>query len=72
MLVFQPPLFPWNTNNTALPANDEWFRKSEQVWERHISILKMLQLQENNSLTNTALRLQAINQVTDYDYVQGI
>lgn len=48
VLGLQPSFFPWNLNNTGMPVSDEWFRRSEQVWEKHISILKMLQQQENN------------------------
>lgn len=33
VLGFQPPLFPWNLNNTWAPSVDDWFNKHEQVWE---------------------------------------
>lgn len=31
---YQPPWFPWNANPTNSPAVGEWFRRSEEVWER--------------------------------------
>lgn len=34
VLGYQPPLYPWNASTTDSPAVDEWFRQSEQVWER--------------------------------------
>lgn len=33
VLGYKPPLFLWNSNPTELPAVDEWFKQSEQVWE---------------------------------------
>lgn len=32
-LRYQPPLFSWKDNFTEMPAVDEWFSVSEQVWE---------------------------------------
>lgn len=34
VLGFKPPLFPLNPSVTEIPAIDEWFNRSEQVWER--------------------------------------
>lgn len=33
VLGFQPPLFPWNASPISAPAVDQWFRRSEHVWE---------------------------------------
>lgn len=39
VLGYQPPLFPWNPNITGIPAVDDWFKCSKQVWEKaHQSI----------------------------------
>lgn len=34
ILWFQPPLYPGKGNPTEAPAVDEWFRRSEQIWEQ--------------------------------------
>ncbi|XP_053085256.1 tyrosine-protein phosphatase non-receptor type 5 isoform X3 [Pangasianodon hypophthalmus] len=33
VLGHQTPLFPWNTSPSIFPAVDDWFKRSEQVWE---------------------------------------
>lgn len=34
ILGYQPPLFPWDASPTDVPAVDEWFKHSEQLWEK--------------------------------------
>ena len=31
-LGFQPPLFPWNPSSTEVPAVEEWYTRSNDVW----------------------------------------
>lgn len=33
VLGYQPLLFPWSSTHTEIPAIDEWFHRSERVWE---------------------------------------
>lgn len=33
VLGHQPPLCPWDTTPTDVPAVDEWLRRAERVWE---------------------------------------
>lgn len=32
-LGYQPPLFPWNVNPNDYRTIDQWFQRSEQVWQ---------------------------------------
>ncbi|KAK3525540.1 hypothetical protein QTP86_034665 [Hemibagrus guttatus] len=34
MLGYQPPLFPWSGKPSDVPAVEEWYRLSQEVWER--------------------------------------
>lgn len=34
VIGYQPALFPWSDSITEAPAVDEWFRRSEEVWEQ--------------------------------------
>ncbi|KAK3542860.1 hypothetical protein QTP70_006130 [Hemibagrus guttatus] len=34
MLGYQPPLFPWSGELSDVPAVEEWYRRSQEVWER--------------------------------------
>ncbi|KAK3528456.1 hypothetical protein QTP70_000132 [Hemibagrus guttatus] len=34
VLGYQPPLFPWLGEPSSVPAVEEWYRLSQEVWER--------------------------------------
>ncbi|KAK3526101.1 hypothetical protein QTP70_015426, partial [Hemibagrus guttatus] len=34
VLAYQPPLFPWLGEPSSVPAVEEWYRSSQEVWER--------------------------------------
>ncbi|KAK3506442.1 hypothetical protein QTP70_017059, partial [Hemibagrus guttatus] len=34
VLGYQPPLFPWSGEPSDVPAVEEWYRLSQEVWER--------------------------------------
>ncbi|KAK3514954.1 hypothetical protein QTP86_005046, partial [Hemibagrus guttatus] len=34
VLGYQPPLFPWSGELSDVPAVEEWYRRSQEVWER--------------------------------------
>ncbi|KAK3523070.1 hypothetical protein QTP86_012653 [Hemibagrus guttatus] len=34
VLGYQPPLFPWSGEPSSIPAVEEWYRRSQEVWER--------------------------------------
>ncbi|KAK3517430.1 hypothetical protein QTP70_010682 [Hemibagrus guttatus] len=34
MLEYQSPLFPWSGEPSDVPAVEEWYRLSQEVWER--------------------------------------
>ncbi|KAK3558208.1 hypothetical protein QTP86_013998 [Hemibagrus guttatus] len=34
VLGYQPPLFPWSGEPSDVPAVEEWYRQSQEVWER--------------------------------------
>ncbi|KAK3553382.1 hypothetical protein QTP70_003555 [Hemibagrus guttatus] len=34
VLGYQPPLFPWSGEPSSVPAVKEWYRRSQEVWER--------------------------------------
>lgn len=33
VLGYQPPMFPWEVEPGTVPAVNDWFRRSERVWE---------------------------------------
>ncbi|KAK3544488.1 hypothetical protein QTP86_013138 [Hemibagrus guttatus] len=34
VLGYQPPLFPWSGEPSDVPAVEEWYQRSQEVWER--------------------------------------
>ncbi|KAK3543887.1 hypothetical protein QTP70_030270 [Hemibagrus guttatus] len=34
VLGYQPPLFPWSGEPSSVPAVEEWYRLSQELWER--------------------------------------
>ncbi|KAK3510980.1 hypothetical protein QTP70_027788 [Hemibagrus guttatus] len=39
LLGYQPPLFPWSGEPSDIPAVEEWYRLSQEVWERvHVQL----------------------------------
>ncbi|KAK3531229.1 hypothetical protein QTP70_015226, partial [Hemibagrus guttatus] len=34
ILGYQPPLFPWSGEPSDVPAVEEWYQRSQEVWER--------------------------------------
>ncbi|KAK3558462.1 hypothetical protein QTP86_018113 [Hemibagrus guttatus] len=46
MLGYQPPLFPWSREPSNVPAVEEWYRLSQEVWERaHVRLQRAVQRQ---------------------------
>ncbi|XP_030634258.1 receptor-type tyrosine-protein phosphatase gamma [Chanos chanos] len=47
VLGYQPPLFPWEAESSEIPAIDEWFRRSGQVWETaHVQLQRAIRSQK--------------------------
>ncbi|KAK3513487.1 hypothetical protein QTP70_015506, partial [Hemibagrus guttatus] len=43
VLGYQPPLFPWSGEPSSVPAVEEWYRRSQEVWERaHVWLQRAL------------------------------
>ncbi|KAK3518693.1 hypothetical protein QTP70_008576 [Hemibagrus guttatus] len=41
VLGYQPPLFPWSGEPSNVPAVEEWYQRSQEVWERaHVPCLQ--------------------------------
>ncbi|KAK3568630.1 hypothetical protein QTP86_011439 [Hemibagrus guttatus] len=46
MLGYQPPLFPWSGEPSDVPAVEEWYRQSQEVWERaHVRLQRAVRRQ---------------------------
>ncbi|KAK3552517.1 hypothetical protein QTP86_013243 [Hemibagrus guttatus] len=46
MLGYQPPLFPWSGELSDVPAVEEWYRRSQEVWERaHVRLQRAVRRQ---------------------------
>ncbi|KAK3517705.1 hypothetical protein QTP70_015707, partial [Hemibagrus guttatus] len=46
MLGHQPPLFPWSGELSDVPAVEEWYRRSQEVWERaHVRLQRAVRRQ---------------------------
>ncbi|KAK3524887.1 hypothetical protein QTP86_011211 [Hemibagrus guttatus] len=46
MLGYQPPLFPWSGELSDVPAVEEWYRQSQEVWERaHVRLQRAVRRQ---------------------------
>ncbi|KAK3506600.1 hypothetical protein QTP70_010867 [Hemibagrus guttatus] len=45
-LGYQPPLFPWSREPSSIPAVEEWYRRSQEVWERaHVRLQRAVRRQ---------------------------
>ncbi|KAK3534470.1 hypothetical protein QTP86_015176 [Hemibagrus guttatus] len=46
VLGYQPPLFPWSGEPSEVPAVEEWYRLSQEVWERaHVRLQRVVRRQ---------------------------
>ncbi|KAK3561303.1 hypothetical protein QTP86_030609 [Hemibagrus guttatus] len=46
VLGYQPPLFPWSGEPSDVPAVEEWYRQSQEVWERaHVRLQRAVRRQ---------------------------
>ncbi|KAK3529207.1 hypothetical protein QTP70_021434 [Hemibagrus guttatus] len=46
VLGYQPPLFPWSGEPSSVPAVEEWYRRSQEVWERaHVRLQRAVRRQ---------------------------
>ncbi|KAK3553204.1 hypothetical protein QTP86_031796 [Hemibagrus guttatus] len=46
VLGYQPPLFPWSGEPSSVPAVEEWYRHSQEVWERaHVRLQRAVRRQ---------------------------
>ncbi|KAK3556091.1 hypothetical protein QTP70_005249 [Hemibagrus guttatus] len=46
LLGYQPPLFPWSGEPSDVPAVKEWYRLSQEVWERvHVRLQRAVRRQ---------------------------
>ncbi|KAK3530815.1 hypothetical protein QTP70_002849 [Hemibagrus guttatus] len=46
VLGYQPPLFPWSGELSDVPAVEEWYRRSQEVWERaHVRLQRAVRRQ---------------------------
>ncbi|KAK3547729.1 hypothetical protein QTP86_028261 [Hemibagrus guttatus] len=46
ILGYQPPLFPWSGEPSEVPAVEEWYRLSQEVWERaHVRLQRAVRRQ---------------------------
>ncbi|KAK3573596.1 hypothetical protein QTP86_030019 [Hemibagrus guttatus] len=46
ILGYQPPLFPWSGELSDVPAVEEWYRLSQEVWERaHVRLRRAVRRQ---------------------------
>ncbi|KAK3535972.1 hypothetical protein QTP70_022854 [Hemibagrus guttatus] len=45
-LGYQPPLFPWSGEPSNVPAVEEWYQRSQEVWERaHVRLQRAVRRQ---------------------------
>lgn len=50
VLGFQPPLFPWSGERTEVPAVNDWFRHSAEVWQTaHVRLHRAIRRQRINA-----------------------
>ncbi|KAK3555671.1 hypothetical protein QTP86_027417 [Hemibagrus guttatus] len=43
VLGYQPPLFPWSGEPSDVPAVEEWYQRSQEVWERaHVRLQRVV------------------------------
>lgn len=72
VLGSQPPMFSWNANPSESPAVDNWFRWSEQVWERTCRCSwSRLPGRTNNLPITTGEKCHSIKHVTECGCPQG-
>ncbi|KAK3517316.1 hypothetical protein QTP70_003234 [Hemibagrus guttatus] len=46
MLGYQPPLFPWSGEPSDVPAVEDWYRVSQEVWKRaHVRLQRAVRRQ---------------------------
>ncbi|KAK3544099.1 hypothetical protein QTP86_001557, partial [Hemibagrus guttatus] len=46
VLGYQPPLFPWSGEPSDVPAVEEWYQRSQEVWERaHVRLQRAVRSQ---------------------------
>ncbi|KAK3533208.1 hypothetical protein QTP70_013610 [Hemibagrus guttatus] len=46
VLGYQPPLFPWSGEPSSVPAVEEWYQRSQEVWERaHVRLQRAVRRQ---------------------------
>ncbi|KAK3568454.1 hypothetical protein QTP86_007303 [Hemibagrus guttatus] len=46
MLGYQPPLFPWSGEPSDVPSVEEWYRRSQEVWEwAHVRLQRSVRRQ---------------------------
>ncbi|KAK3573711.1 hypothetical protein QTP86_032066, partial [Hemibagrus guttatus] len=46
VLGYQPPLFPWSGEPSDVPAVEEWYQRSQEVWERaHVCLQRAVRSQ---------------------------
>ncbi|KAK3527495.1 hypothetical protein QTP86_023021, partial [Hemibagrus guttatus] len=46
VLGYQTPLFPWSREPSSVPAVEEWYRRSQEVWERaHVRLQRAVRRQ---------------------------
>ncbi|KAK3510510.1 hypothetical protein QTP70_009135 [Hemibagrus guttatus] len=46
VLGYQPPLFPWHGEPSDIPSVEEWYRLSQEVWERaHVRLQRAVRRQ---------------------------
>ncbi|KAK3532853.1 hypothetical protein QTP70_000252 [Hemibagrus guttatus] len=46
VLGYQPPLFPWSGEPFDVPAVEEWYQRSQEVWERaHVHLQRAVRRQ---------------------------
>ncbi|KAK3563538.1 hypothetical protein QTP86_030949 [Hemibagrus guttatus] len=46
ILGYQPPLFPWSGEPSDIPAVEEWYQRSQEVWERaHVRLQRSVRSQ---------------------------
>uniref|UniRef100_A0A8C9T6V6 Gypsy retrotransposon integrase-like protein 1 n=5 Tax=Scleropages formosus TaxID=113540 RepID=A0A8C9T6V6_SCLFO len=50
VLGYQPPLFPWTMETSGLPAVDDWYKRSESVWESaHVCLQEVVSNQKEKA-----------------------